>query len=239
MLSLISQSPTGAARRAQEDFNAGNYSLAERDLSRALKAEPQNWTLWFYLGITRARLKEMQPAVEALERARLLAPREAPIYFNLGLLYLEKSDVQKALQVYREGLALEPTDAATNQNYALLLMQQRMFREAIEPLRRLKTVGVNNVSTRAAPVEAYLKCGMETEAKDEAEELLKRPGATLQKDLEFASILIADRETNAAEQTLKQVEALWPDSAEAHGELGLLFIRSEHEELRKRSGEFF
>jgi Flp pilus assembly protein TadD len=230
LILLLGQHPDALVRQAQDDFNAGRYSSAEATLSRALKAEPGNWNLWFYLGVSRARLEKIGPAIQAFEKARSLAPREAPVYFNLALLHMQQGDVDKALEVYREGLNLDPKDEAANQNYALLLMQRGRFREAVEPLQRLKSIRGGEVSTRATLIEAYLKGGMKSEGQNEIDQLLTARLATMQEELALAKLLSADRETEAAEQILKHATTSWPASAEAHGELGLLLIQREQYE---------
>jgi tetratricopeptide (TPR) repeat protein len=226
MLAILSQSPDVLVRQAQEDLQAGRYSQAECEISRALQAEPRNWNLWYYLGVTRVQLKETGPAIEAFEKARLLAPQEAPAYFGLGLLYMQKGDIDKALEAYRGGLARDPTDVAANENYALLLMGKGAFREAVEPLLRLKRVRGDDVSTRATLIEAYLRARMKSEGEAEIDQLLTAHLATMQEELSLAKLLSADRETEAAEKVLKHATSTWPDSAEPHGELGLLLIQS-------------
>ena len=230
MLAVLSQSPSPLVRQAQDDLQAGRYSQAEEEISQALKAEPRNWNLWYYLGVTRAQLKESGPAMEAFEKARSLAPQEAPAYFGLGLLYMQNGDVEKALQAYRDGLVRDANDIAANQNYALLLMGKGEFREAVEPLVRLKGMNAGDVSTRATLIEAYLRGGMRSEGEAEIEQLLGAHLATLQEEVSLAKLLSEDREPAAAGKVLKHATTIWPDSAQAHGELGLLLMQGAHYE---------
>jgi len=224
VLALLGQSSSALIRQGQEDLAAGRYSRAEEEISQALKAEPSNWSLWYYLGVARVQLKETGPAMEAFEKARALAPEEAPAYFGLGLLYMQNGEVEKALEAYRDGLARDANDVAANQNYALLLMGKGGFREAVKPLLRLKRINSGDVSTRATLIEAYLRAGMKSEGEAEIDQFLTAHLATLREDLSLAKLLGDDRETEAAEKVLKYVTSTWPDSAEAHGELGLLLI---------------
>jgi tetratricopeptide (TPR) repeat protein len=230
LLALLSQSPEVLIRQASEDLKAGRYRRAEEEISCALKAEPRNWNLWYYLGVTRVQLREPGLAIEAFEKARLLAPQEAPAYFGLGLLYMQKGDVDKALEAYRGGLARDPNDIAASQNYALLLMGKGDFREAVEPLLRLKRLSGGDVSTRATLIEAYLKGGMKAEGESEIDQLLMAHLATKQEELSLAKLLVADRERQAAEEILRHAVVTWPDWAESHGELGLLLIQEENYE---------
>jgi len=230
VLVLLSQSSAALIRQAEEDLRAGRYSQAEEEISGALETEPANWNLWYYLGVARVQLKESGPAIEAFEKARSLAPQEAPAYFGLGLVYMQKGDNQKALEAYRGGLARDPDDVAANQNYALLLMQKGAYREAVEPLKRLKNLRGDDVSTRATLIEAYLKAGMLSEGEGELDQLLRAHLATMQEELSLARLLFADGEGRAAEEVLRHATATWPDSAEPHGDLGLLLTQREQYE---------
>ena len=226
LLALLSQSSGALIHRAQEDLAAGRYSQAAREISRALEAEPGNWSLWYYLGVSRVRLKQSGPAVEAFEKARDLAPREAPAYFGLGLLYMQNGQVDKALDAYREGLAHDANDVAANQNYALLLMGNGRFREAVDPLLRLKKINANDLSTRTTLIEAYFKAGEKSQGEDEIRRLLSARLADMQEEVSLAKLLIEDRQPQAAAQILEHARSTWPDSAEAHGELGLLLTQA-------------
>ena len=230
ILAMLSQSPASLVRQAQEDLKAGRYSQAAQEISRALEAEPGNWSLWYYLGVTRVQLKQTGPAVEAFEKARSLAPQEAPAYFGLGLLYMQKGDIDKALEAYRGGLARDPNDIAANQNYALLLMGRGAFREAVGPLARLKSMNGGDVSTRATLIEAYLKAGMRSEGEEEIGQFVSGHLASRQEEVSLAKLLMADQEGEAAAEILRHATATWPDNAEAHGELGLLLTQREQYE---------
>ena len=139
-VALHGQSSGVFVSRAQEDIAAGRFPQAEEDLSRAVAADPANWKLWSNLGVVRIQLGESELAIKAFERARRLAPQEAPPYFDLGFAYMKASDYEKALEAYRDGLARDPDDVVANQNFAFLLTQNGDFRDAIEPLKRLKSL---------------------------------------------------------------------------------------------------
>ena len=221
---LFGQSADVLVRKAQEDLKAGRNSQAALELSRAVDAEPANWNLWCDLGLARARLGENGAAIEAFERARKLAPQEAPAYFGLGLVYMKAGDANKALEAYSGGLARDPNDLAANQNLAILLLQKGDFRGAIQPLKRLKTLDQNRVSTRATLIDAYLKAGMENEGEDEIKQLLNAHLATMQEELLLSRMLLESGHHRAAKEVLTHAAATWPEAADPHGDLGLFFI---------------
>lgn len=221
-LEVFGQSAAVLARRAQDDLRARRNSQAEQELLLALKSEPANWNLWYDLGLARLELGENGPAIEALEKARRLAPHEASPNFGLGLLYMKTGDVEQALKAYGDGLARDPQDEPANQNYALLLIQKGDFRRAIEPLRRIKSRGHDDLATRAALIRAYLKSGMKNEAGEEINHLFEARLASMQQELSLAALCAADGEIGAAAKILQHSAITWPEAAEPHGELGLV-----------------
>jgi Flp pilus assembly protein TadD len=232
---MLAQSTATPAGQAERDMRAGQFSRAEVELLNALKRDPQNGSLWFLLGVTRAQLKKTDPAIEAFEKALPLAPEKAPVYFDLGLLYMEKNDLAKAEDAYSRGLALDPSNVPANQNYAYLLMQQGSFQQAIAPLKRLKEMAPSDAPSRATLVEAYFKAGMKDKGEDEVNELLSSHLFTLSDGLALAKLLLADGETDSAQRVLESLTSSWPTSAEAHGELGLLL--NEKEQYREAAEE--
>jgi tetratricopeptide (TPR) repeat protein len=209
-------------RQAHQDFASGRYSEARGKLRAALKIVPRNSALWTYLGLTEAQLNETDLAIADFEKALSLGPADARTLFNLGLLYGRQGNAGKAMEVYRQGLALEPDDAAANQNYALLLMEAGKFREAIGPLEKLKAIKGSDLSVRVGLIECYLKAGRKSEGEKEILEFPRLPSAALADELKLADVLIEDREPDAAQEVLEQAVRAAPNSAEAHGKLGLL-----------------
>src|SRR5690242_5023685 len=110
VLAQGASSPAALAREAEEDLKAGKPSVACEKLENAIRASPLSPALWFLLGLGRARLKQLDRAVEAFDKSIAIDPRYAPAYFNLGLLYGYKGQAEKALEMYRRGLKIDPND---------------------------------------------------------------------------------------------------------------------------------
>jgi tetratricopeptide (TPR) repeat protein len=226
-LSLLTQSPDMLLSQAGRELKAPQYSGAESELLGKLKSDPMNGSLWLSLGVARAQLKETDSAIEAFERALSLLPQKAAVYFDLGRLYMEKKDLAKAAEAYGRGLALDPSDIPANQNDAFVLTQRGEFREALAPLERLRKLMPDNVSTRASLIDAYLKAGLKDEGENEIDSLMGSHVLTLPEGLALAKLFAARQEADAARRVLEAMQSTWPNSAEAHGELGLLLIEKE------------
>jgi Flp pilus assembly protein TadD len=182
------------------------------------------------LGIVRIQLGKNELAIKDFERARRAAPQVAPPYFGLGFAFMKTSDYDKALKAYHEGLARDPNDVAANQNYAFLLTQNGDFREAVEPLKRLKSMQSNDVAIRATLIEAYLKAGMKDEGEDEISQFLGAHVASMKEELSLTKLLLSDGEGRAATEVLRHTAATWPEAAEPHRDLGLLLTKGQQYE---------
>jgi tetratricopeptide (TPR) repeat protein len=200
----------------------GQHAQVEARLKQQLSADPRNGSLWFRLGVARAQLKETDPAIEAFQRAVALQTQTELAYFNLGLLYLEKNDGAKAVEAYKRGLALDPSNLPANQNLAFLLVQRGEFRDAIAPLERLKESSPTDVSARIGLAEAYLRAGLNEKGATEIDEILGSHLVTQPQGLALAKQLAAQRHPDLASRVLQSLTVDWPESANAHGELGLL-----------------
>jgi tetratricopeptide (TPR) repeat protein len=218
----VSTSVETLMRQAEEDLKAERYREASQKLGQAVKRAPNNPMAWRYLGFAEERLDELDAAIAAFEKVLALAPSDPQTHLDLGSLYSRKGDTNKALALFRKGLELNPADSAGNQNYAFLLMRTGKFREAIEPLLRLKKAKIADLPIRVALIESFFKAGMSKEGQAETEELLQSRVATPEDEVKLAIVLVEDGQPNVAENVLKHALLSAPDLAEAHGMLGLL-----------------
>ena len=216
-LTQAGSSPGGVAQQAQEDLRLGKYSLACQELEKG-----------------RSQLKELDPAIEAFERVISIDPRHAPAYFNLGLLYGYKGQPDKSLEMHRRGLKIDPGDLDANQNYAFLLIRLQRYEEAIVPLQKLKAAHWSDLSVRSALVECLGKSGRKSEAAKEIKDFLKLPGASETDKFNLAGVLVVDGDLDSAQVALEYVVAELPQSAEAHGKLGLVLSKKNQFEEASR-----
>ncbi len=224
------QDLSGLTHAAQADFQQGRFQEAREKLRQALHIAPRDPALWTYLGLTEEQLGNIEAAITDFHRALSVLPRDAQSYFNLGRLYRRKGDRENSLEMYREGLKLVPDDLPANQNYALLLMEAGKFREAIAPLRKMRSLNDSDLSTRAALVECYLKANMPDDGKRELQEFLAAPTASPEEKLKLAKLLVEDKLAEYAQPILTQVLVELPDSADAHATLGVLLMNGNQYE---------
>jgi tetratricopeptide (TPR) repeat protein len=224
--------------RAKQDIASGRYSEARNDIHAALKLAPQDPALWSYLGITDYKLHDSGAAIADFRKACTLDPRNALNYFNLGMLYHEQGDLVRTLDNYRRGLAFAPDDTAAEESYARALIEAHKYREAIGPLEKVKTYSPSNCSIRRALIQSYLKAGLNPRGSEEIQEFVNGRKCSPIDQIDLATLLVEDRQLDAARWVLEHVVQVAPDLADARAGLGIVFIQmgryqNAREQLRR------
>jgi tetratricopeptide (TPR) repeat protein len=104
-------------------YDDGRYEDALRDFDSAQKELPGSAALEYDRGNALYRLKRLDEAREAYQRAAEMAPGELKPrdLYNLGNALAELGRIQEAISVYRRTLLLAPNDEAARHNLEVLL----------------------------------------------------------------------------------------------------------------------
>ena len=230
-----SADPAALWQEAKNFLEHQKYVEARRVLTLAVKAAPSEPAFWFHLGVTCAELKDVDAAIQALEKARALSPARAEVHFSLGLEYWHHGDIAKAKEAYRAGLALDPKDMGALQNYALLLMKTGEPAKAIDPLLTLKAVPELTLPARVSLIECYLKTGDKKRADKETDDFLRAGIAGPDEETKLGAILIEAGDPEAAEKTLRSSLQQQPDQPKACAALGVVLMNQRN---YAEAGEF-
>lgn len=121
LLFLIA-SGTGEARKANEEYNKGNYATADSLYRVAIEEDPDNARLYFNLGNALSKQGRIEEAIEAYlqfeERAQT-AEDKALAQYNIGTVLAEAKQWQPAELHFRNALMLNPSDLDAAHNYEL------------------------------------------------------------------------------------------------------------------------
>lgn len=133
------------------------------------------------------------------------------------------------------GSAVDANNVMGQQHRALLLMRAGRFAEAARVLSRLRQLSERNPQ---AVVDAYLNGGSLHEVRHSGANPTEVALPSLAEELELAGALTQNQAGDLAQVVLQQAAGSFPDSAQAHGEYGLLLTsRSEYDraasELRR------
>jgi rhomboid protease GluP len=106
--------------RGQRALEAGDLSVAESLLRRAVSREPDSAEAYFYLGVTLSSQEQMAEAVDAYQNAVRLAPGLAEARWNLALAYTTLNQPADAITEFETFIALRPDTPETEQARAYI-----------------------------------------------------------------------------------------------------------------------
>ncbi|MDH5545508.1 MAG: tetratricopeptide repeat protein [Gammaproteobacteria bacterium] len=123
-------------------FNRKEYITAEKYLTRAIEANPNNFNALNAMGgiyFTGRKVCNCNTAADYFSRASVLNPNDSTIHQNLGLAYLRTSRPELAIDALKKSLVLDPDNAEAHNNLSLALLSAGHIREGwIEHEWRLK-----------------------------------------------------------------------------------------------------
>jgi Flp pilus assembly protein TadD len=109
-----------AVRLGIENFNRGNYGLAERHFRDAVERAPRDVTAWVGLAASYDRLGRFDLADRAYRYAIRLAGHTPQILNNQGYSYMLRGNYVRARQLLTKANSLEPNNPVILNNLQLL-----------------------------------------------------------------------------------------------------------------------
>jgi tetratricopeptide (TPR) repeat protein len=190
---------------------------------------PDEFSVYFNLGIYLKENGERDAAIAACRKAVHLKPNFAPAHNQLGNALQSKGNLDEAIVAHRAAIRLRPDFALAHNNLGLALLAKgrhdgaiAAFRDAIDAFR--KAIGLNKNY-----VEAYVGLGSALRAIGQHDEAITtyrdairvKPGYALA-HFNLATALNAKGQRQAAIAAMRDATLADPNYAQAHWELGLL-----------------
>ena len=152
-------SARGHFQKANEYYEAMQFTEAAEEYEKVLELEPDNVDVMTNLGVTYYRLGKLDEAIEVYAKAIAIAPEDADIRSNLGAAYVQKQGpeggtdyLEMALEEYQKAIELQPDLAEAHYGagtvYALLNRIEEAIR-AFEKFQEFDT-GTNPTATERA-----------------------------------------------------------------------------------------
>lgn len=107
------------------------WAIAENNLRRALKYNPDSVAALINLAIVKKRLGNTDEARKLAQKAKDLAPNDPDVGIILGNLLAETQDLDSALDTYRDAVDESPDDPTIRYNLALALLRKGNEEEAV------------------------------------------------------------------------------------------------------------
>lgn len=125
------------------ELRLGNTEAAVEHLTAAVRKHPAHAGLSINLARSRAALKDMAGAEQALRAGIAAAPASVELRAALGDLYLSAGSPGQAEEQYRQVLALSPNNAGSMFALANLQLQNGRKAEAEQTLKNLSSIRSN------------------------------------------------------------------------------------------------
>ncbi|MDJ0598923.1 MAG: tetratricopeptide repeat protein [Crocosphaera sp.] len=104
----LKQQGLQVAEEAAQLIRFQQHDLALSRAKLATQLAPNQYQPWFILGTLYIIKQELEPGVNALEKALTLQPEEVGIKFTLGNAYFQQGKYQQAASELEEGLKIKP-----------------------------------------------------------------------------------------------------------------------------------
>jgi tetratricopeptide (TPR) repeat protein len=150
--------------------NIENYKVAEEIYSKAIalvaKPERKHWSVFYYRGISRERLKTWNLAEADLRKALELAPDEASVLNYLGYSLIDLNQkLDEAIGMVKKAVEAKPNDGYIVDSLGWAYFQLRDFDEAVVHLERAVDLRAGDPIIAEHLGDAYWRVGRKLEAK--------------------------------------------------------------------------
>jgi TolB-like protein/Flp pilus assembly protein TadD len=194
-------------------FSPANFSLADRELRRAIEISPSFALAHHYLGISLVRQGRLDEGSIEFLKARELDPLSPIIARNVALPHCLKRNFARALELLRQANNLGPALATTWE--IGVYIQNRLFDEALAELEKAKRGRKDDPILIYDTGMVYAAQGKRTEALQIIKELEAMSGANLDEAHWIAKIYAALGE--------KDLAFSWLDRGLATGAIGVFY----------------
>jgi tetratricopeptide (TPR) repeat protein len=159
---------------AVAQYESGHYPEAATKLETLLNQVPNSFEVHELLGLVYSAQQEDAKANEHLDKAVRLKPDSAPAYTNLATTLVRLGKLAAAEEQFRKALALEPHNYEANHNLGEFYIQANKLSEALPYLQQAQRINPSAYDNGYDLSLAYLHTGHPAQAKQLAQDLLKR-----------------------------------------------------------------
>jgi len=202
----------------------GNTDKALEAYEKARELDPSD-SLTYYNIASILQLQENHiEACKYFEKANSLEPEEDSYIVAWALSEVKAGLFASAIEHYKYLAATYPQK--TNYKYNLACCYQAVgnYEVAISLLKQLIMLNPKAVNVLKKLASIYIATGQLANAKDIYEKIIKQGTVADEIYYELAQLCIRTDDTDKAEQTLKKVCGLNPQHAQAHKDLGVIYL---------------
>lgn len=128
---VVKQSESSrSAKSAMEEFKKGHFEIAEANINKAIKEQPNKTEHYHNLGLIHLAKNEQREAIRAFRKGLQLNPQDAAIASQLGAIFTKEKDYVKAEIALEIPVQKGSKDPNVLNNYAIVLTANKKTDEA-------------------------------------------------------------------------------------------------------------
>ncbi len=126
------------------NMDNGDYDTAREMLKELIIAEPENFSLYFQVGMTYMQQKYYTAATEYFDKATQLFPDYWEAYFQNGVAYMHKENYEKAVEQFEKTIAINKQSVEATVNLAIAYRKLGEPEKAVELYKKLLELNPTN-----------------------------------------------------------------------------------------------
>jgi len=202
----------------------GELDKACRNFTRACELEPENSITYFNIASILQIQNKHKEACEYFQKAYNLEPQDGYLV-AMALSEVKAHRYEEAIIHYKTLIAHNPEKLNYQYNLACCYEAIHQYNYAIGILAHLIMLNPKSITMSQKLAAIYLKINQPMHAKELYERILLHGNISYDIYYEFAHICVQVNDLERAEKILKKVVVLKPDFAQAHKDLGVIYLQ--------------
>lgn len=201
----------------------GDLDKAYENFVKAAEYDPENSLTYFNIASILQLKSKHEEACEYFEKAYSLAPEDSYLV-ALALSETKCERYDDAISHYKTLISHHPEKDIYQYNLACCYEMKGDYTYAVGILAHLVMLNPKSVSMAQKLANIYVKIDKPAQAKEIYEKILLQGNVNEDLYYEFAHVCLLINDTDKAEKILKKVVELNPNQAQAHKDLGVLYL---------------
>lgn len=201
----------------------GDLDKACENFLKAIEFDPDNSLTYFNIASIYQLKGKHEEACDYFEKAYVLSPEDSYLV-ALALSETKCGRCDSAITHYKTLISHHPEKDIYQYNLACCYELKEDYNYAIGILAHLVMLNPKSTNMAQKLANLYVKVGRPSQAKDIYEKIILQGNVNEDLYYEFAHVCLLINDTEKAEKILKKVVELNPEQAQAHKDLGVLYL---------------